>query len=593
MKKNIFKIVFLIVITIINLSCEDILNKYPLDKLYPGTYFSNENEIKLFTNNFYAELLPTANDIYGENADAIIISTLSDAVTGQRTVPASGGGWDFSQLRDINYYLENSKNCKDLDIRKQYDGLAKFFRAYFYFEKVKRFGDVPWYSKVLGSTDPDLYKPRDSRQLVMDSVIQDINYAINNLQTAKNVYRINKWTALALKSRLCLFEGTFRKYHGIAGYEFFLDECISASQILMNEGGYTIYKTGNAPYQDLFAVMNANISEIILARDYDSSLSLFHNVQGYENSSTTGKPGLAKSIVDSYLKKDGTRFTDVSGYQTMQFYDECQNRDPRLAQTIITPGYTRKGTTAKVAPNLAYTMTGYHLIKYTMESVYDDYNKSCCDIPLFRLAEVYLNFAEAKAERNTLTQTDINNSIKLLRDRVGMPNLDMAIANANPDPYMMSESTGYPNVTGSNQGVILEIRRERTIELIMEGFRYYDIMRWKSGKRFEKDMLGMYIPGAGTYDLNKDGKLDVCFYTGDKPSAFVSLFFKIGQDIILSNGTSGNIICNNLTNRIWDENKDYLYPIPIRERSLSNGIITQNPGWNDGLSFKIKKEINN
>jgi len=584
MKKNII-ISFLILFTLGFLSCDDSLNKYPLDKLYSNTYFKNENEIQLFTNNFYNKLLPVASDIYGDNGDAIIISTLDDAVSGQRMVPASGGGWDFTQLRDVNYYLENSKNCADVNIRKQYDGLAKFFRAYFYFERVKRFGDVPWYNKVLGSTDPDLYKPRDPRELVMDSVLQDINYAIDNLPVSKNVYRINKWTALALKSRICLFEGTFRKYHEIVGYEKYLDECISASQSLMSNGGYTIYKTGSIPYYDLFASLKANVSEIILARNYDNTLSLIHNVQNYENSSSMGKPGLSKLIVDSYLKSDGTRFTDLAGHQTMQFYEECQNRDPRLAQTIRTPNYTRKGTTTKVPPNLAYTITGYHLIKYTLESTYDDYNKSCCDMPVFRLAEVYLNFAEAKAERNTLTQSDIDNSIKYLKDRFGMPNLSLSMANSNPDPYLMNDSTGYPNVIGPNTGVILEIRRERTVELLMEGFRYYDIMRWKSGKKFEKNMLGIYIPGPGTYDLNKDGKPDVCFYVGDKPIAFVTLFLKIGQDIILSNGNNGNIICNNLNKRTWDENKDYLYPIPIKERSLSNGKLTQNTGWLDGLNY--------
>lgn len=202
-----------------------------------------------------------------------------------------------------------------------------------------------------------------------------------------------------------------------------------------------------------------------------------------------------KKIVNSYLMADGSRFTDKAGYETMTFDQECQNRDPRLAQTIRTPGYTRIGSTKKEAPNLAYTMTGYHLIKYSMTANYDEYNKSCNDIPLFRTAEVYLNFAEAKAELGTLKQADINKSIKLLRDRVGMTNLDMELANSKPDPYLMSAATGYPNVKGANQGVILEIRRERTIELAMEGFRYYDIMRWKEGKLFENDLLGIYVPG--------------------------------------------------------------------------------------------------
>ena len=298
-----------------------------------------------------------------------------------------------------------------------------------------------------------------------------------------------------------------------------------------------------------------------------------------------GRPGLNKKIVNSYLMADGSRFTDKASYETMTFDQECQNRDPRLAQTIRTPGYTRIGSTKKEAPNLAYTMTGYHLIKYSMTANYDEYNKSCNDIPLFRTAEVYLNFAEAKAELGTLKQADINKSIKLLRDRVGMGNLDMELANSKPDPYLMSAATGYPNVKGANQGVILEIRRERTIELAMEGFRYYDIMRWKEGKLFENDLLGIYIPGPGTYDLDQDGTDDVCFYVGTKPAGNVPLYLEIGEQIRLSNDESGYIICHSLITKKWNEDRDYLYPVPISERTLSNGVVTQNPGWNDGLNF--------
>ena len=585
MTTTIIKGLFITLFACFLCSCEGLLDQYPKDRLYAETYFSTEEEIRLYTNTFYKDLIPTAGEIYSGNAEDIITTPLNEEVNCQRTIPTEGGGWNFDVLRNINYYLENSKNCPNEKVRKQYDGLARFFRAYFYFEKVKRFGDVPWYDRELGSDDPDLYKPRDSRTFVMDLVLQDIDYAIANLPETKSLYHVTKWTAIALKSRIGLFEGTFRKYHGISGYEKFLDACIEASETLIDESGYTLYKSGATPYMDLFATLDARPEEIILARDYNATLSLKHNVQNYTNTSSMGKPGLSKLIVNSYLMADGTRFTDKPGYVTFQFHEECANRDPRLAQTIRTPGYARKGSTTLVAPNLAFSITGYHLIKFSMETVYDEYSASCSDMPVFRLGEVYLNFAEAKAERGTLTQADIDKSIKLLRDRVGMPNLDMADANANPDSYLLNAETGYPNVSGANKGIILEIRRERTIELVMEGFRYYDIMRWKEGKRFEKDMTGIYVPGPGIYDLDQNGRADVCFYVGDKPAAFVALFLKIGQDVSLSEGESGNIICHDLNKRVWNEERDYLYPIPIMERSLTSGALTQNPGWNDGLDF--------
>ena len=161
----------------------------------------------------------------------------------------------------------------------------------------------------------------------------------------------------------------------------------------------------------------------------------------------------------------------------------------------------------------------------------------------------------------------------------------MTYANENPDPYLENPETGYLNVSGPYKGVILEIRRERNIELVQEGFRYYDIIRWKEGKTFEQPLLGMYFPGPGEYDLNDDGQFDLCLYETDKPETDAKLSQKIGRDIFLSEGSKGYISPHNIQKREWDEMKDYLYPIPINERSLTMGALTQNPGWNDGLNF--------
>lgn len=194
-------------------SCEEWLDKYPLAQMSPETFFSNENELQAFSNKFYTAF--PSDGLYNEYWDNIIHNDLPQEMRGGRTIPASGGGWTWTNLRDINTLLEYSGNCKDTDVRNRYDALARFFRVYFYFEKIKRFGDVPWYSKPIGSADPELKRPRDSREYVMQRMIEDIDFAILYLPTKHDLYRITKWTALALKSRFCLFEGTFRKYHGI------------------------------------------------------------------------------------------------------------------------------------------------------------------------------------------------------------------------------------------------------------------------------------------------------------------------------------------------------------------------------------------
>ena len=173
-------------------------------------------------------------------------------------------------------------------------------------------------------------------------------------------------------------------------------------------------------------------------------------------------------------------------------------------------------------------------------------------------------------------------SIFPIRERAGMPALDMAAANADPDPY---QANLYKQVNGENKGVILEIRRERRIELVMESFRWDDVIRWKEGQTLVEQFKGMYFPGPGVYDLDRDGKIDVCLYDGKKPDSGKDIqYLKIGSDVMLENGSSGNIVVNPHLSKEWDENRDYLYPIPSNERSL-NPHLTQNPGWNDGLDF--------
>ena len=600
MKKNIILYSFIALLSG-TAGCSDMLDEYPLDAISPETYYNNADELRSATNQFYG-MFPGAASGYTESADVVCIFNLPAEVQGIRTVPTSGGGWNWEYLRAVNFYLSHSVRCDDVDAREHFDGIARFFRAYFYFEKVKRFGEVPWFDRELSSTDPELFRPRDSRDFIMDKILDDLTYAINNISDKKDLYNVTHWTALALKSRICLFEGTFRKYHGIPGYEKFLNECATASKQFIDNAPYAIYQTGAQPYRDLFSSMNAIEEEVILARDYDRSQNVMHEANANTLSPTYGRPGMNKKIVNSYLMTNGDRFTDQPGYETMQYYDEMQNRDPRLTQTVVGPGYMRINSDAVSSPNFGASTTGYQITKWVTDASGDGYLGSSNDYILFRAAEVYLNYAEAKAELGTLTQEDLKISIKKIRDRVGMPNIDMDAANANPDPYLCALESGYQNVTGPNKGVILEIRRERTIELLLEGFRYYDIIRWKEGKVFEQPYKGMYFPGLtqgsgdnryDVFDMN-DGtvgdkeKVDICIYTGKKPSVKnIRKFYKLGDEFVLTDGDKGNIICHDIEKepRQWREDRDYLYPIPTQERLLSNGTLSQNPNWDDGLDF--------
>lgn len=583
-------------------SCDDWIDKSPLSDITEENYFRTETDLQLFSNGFYNSILNKSP--YDEQSDVYVQQELSDEMLGgeNRIVPASGGGWSWTALRSVNTLLGNVDKCEDAEAAVKYTALARFFRAYFYYDKVKRFGDVPWYDKELFSDDPDLYKARDSRELVMTNMLADIDYAIENLPTKEeetsSPFRVNRWAALALKSRFCLYEGTYRKYHNLTlegnDYAYYLQQAADAAEELINSGEYHLYSTDN-PEEDylmLFAEEDANPDEYILAIKFDYGMSVYHNATAHTLVPTQGRPGLTRKLVNTYLMKDGTRFTDREGWETMPFTEEVKDRDPRLAQSIRTPGYHRIGQTDILAPDLSVSVTGYQPIKYVQDPTasggqVDRNDRSTCDLPVFRLAEVMLNFAEAKAELGTLTQEDLDKSVNEIRDRVGMPHLDMAQANANPDSYLSSADYGYTNVAGSNQGVILEIRRERAIELTQEGFRFDDLVRWKAGACINQSIMGMYFPGAGEYDLSGDGQIDVVLYDeGDtEPEVPDAQVYQIGSDIILSEGDHGYVdYHHDIVRTAFNEERDYLYPIPINERSL-NPNLTQNPGWNDGLSF--------
>ncbi|WP_160712771.1 RagB/SusD family nutrient uptake outer membrane protein [Chitinophaga solisilvae] len=567
-------------------SCSKFMDREPLAKINPDNFFKTEKDLKLYTNSFYT-MIPDAEGVYNEDMDNVVKSSVSEFLTGRRQVPVTGGGWTWTELRKINYFLVNCNRVLPFSTTRKYIGAARFFRAWFYFEMVRKFGDLPWYNTPLDGADAAaLQKPRDPRQLIMDSVLADIDFAIANLDVVKSNEQVNKWTALALKSRICLFEGTFRKYHKEENFNLpdenkFLQAAADAANELMASGQYKLFAGNpNTAYRDLFASKNANPDEVILARKFSGTLQIYHNANYYTITASYGQPGLEKSFVNSYLMKDGSRFTDKPNFDKIQFYEECQNRDPRLSQTIRTPGYTRIGNTNKLVPDFGASVTGYQLIKYVTDETQDSYVKNDNDMPVFRYAEVLLNYAEAKAELGQLSQSDIDKSIKLLRDRVGMPNLNVAAASASPDPYELARY----QEKGRLNGVILEVRRERRIELVIENFRWMDISRWKEGTMLTKQFKGMYFPGPGEFDLDNDGKTDVVIYEGTKPNGPKGpAYLKLGTEINLENGNSGgSIVVNRNITKEFNEKRDYLYPIPIQERTLNKNLL-QNPNWPTGM----------
>ncbi|WP_345006710.1 RagB/SusD family nutrient uptake outer membrane protein [Snuella lapsa] len=575
------KIITFLIIAVLFLGCnDDFLDRAPLSEIAPENSFNTAQDLELYTNSFYNDLPGFGGIIENDNlSDNVLFNGVPLEQTGNRIIPAEAGsgGWSWGDLRKVNIFFENYERSPDEAAKMEYSGVAYFFRALFYYNKLKRFGGVPWYDEVIGSDDTELLlKPRDSREFITQKIIEDLDRAISNLNTDKSSDRVNRWTALALKSRVCLFEGTFRKYHGGQGADDLLNLAQQAAKRVMDEGPYRLYSTGNSnsDYRDLFASNDAKEDEIMLTRRYSIDLDVINNINYYFTSPTQSDVGLTKSIVDTYLLNDGSPFTSVTGYETFDFNQESQNRDPRMAQTIRTPGYTRIGGSSSVLPDFSASISGYQIAKFVNDESQDGFQTGYQDIPIFRFGEVLLNFAEAKAELGTLTQADIDASINLLRARVGMPGLNLANANASPDPALQSR---YSNVLGSNIGVILEIRRERRVELVLEGFRYDDLMRWRNGKLLEEHFNGMYFSGLGQFDLDGNGSFDIELFQGS-PAFNTPQTLEIGGVITLENGVDGNLVPFADRTKTFDESRDYLYPIPSGD-ILLNPNLDQNPKW--------------
>lgn len=580
MKKIIFPLFSLALFA----SCQ--LNELPEDMASNQSVFGSEKGLELYSNSFY-KLLPGAESVFlGDNMSDYVSRTNVPSFIGENTFSAvDGSGWSWSDLRNINYFLENLPDAKvSADVKNNYTALARFFRALFYFEKVKRFGDVPWVNRTLSMDDELLYAGRDPRHVVMDSVLADIDFACKHIARTKDDSRslITRDIALGYKSRICLFEGTFRKYHHVqSDSRAWLLQSVEASQAIIDNATYTLYeeKGSIASYRELFISKKPVKSEIMLAYVCDAALNVTTAANRRYNSPTYGdRPSLTRRFVNTYLKTDGTPFTDLPGYETISFGEEVKERDHRLQQTIRLGDYKRtaNGVPFNAAPDFLITSTGYQPIKWSFDESlpYDNESLNDNSISILRYAEILLNYAEAKAELGSLTDNDWSKSIGALRRRAGITGGTEQIPN-RIDPYL--QKNFYPNVTDA---AILEIRRERAIELALEGFRFHDLIRWRAGELMEAPFNGIYVPALNVaIDLNQDGKGDVRFYQGEKPvtiSGVIDIDVSQGKNYSLSHGTSGELNWNPGI-RSWEEKK-YFYPIPEKDR-LENENLGQNPGW--------------
>ena len=595
-KQTIMKKQYLwILLSCLGLAACNKLDQAPESTATKKAVFGSESGLKLYTNSFYAmDFLPKNSTSQDAVSDYLAVKSVSDFIRPGIFTATQSSGWSWTDLRNINYFIEN---CNDpavpADIRNNYLGIARYFRAYFYMEKVKRFGDVPWIGKPLSLNDPALYAGRDKRTLVMDSILADIDFACANIKATNDPTRstVTKWVAYAYKSRICLFEGTFRKYHTELGLAAsapaWLNNAAAAAKEVMDKGGYAINTTGGlgSSYRQVFTSTVPVATEVLQAAVADLTLNVLNEANWWWTSGTYGaKASFTRTFINTYLKLDGTPFTSDPDYKTILFKDEVKNRDLRLKQTIRSGDYKRisGGQLVPAPPVFSYTFTGYQPIKWTLDDMYYDAGAlNINSVSLFRYAEVLLNYAEAKAELGTLTNTEWASTVGVLRARGGITG-GLSVLPAVADPYLVANY--FPGITDP---VILEVRRERGIELSLEGLRYSDLLRWKRGGLMDQEWNGFYVPALNTpLDLNEDGILDVAFYQGAKPVpavagvTYVDVSATVGGKVnsqLLKNGTSGELIWMNEIVRKWDD-KMYYYPIPQADFQ-KNPALGQNAGW--------------
>ncbi|MGM0531258.1 MAG: RagB/SusD family nutrient uptake outer membrane protein [Bacteroidota bacterium] len=580
---------YIILLAFLFVSCEEMeFEENPKAEVSKEPVFNTEDGLQTYAYSFY-DVLPSVDDIIrGDGMSDYMASNSRYEYLSDSYGPNRSSGWDWGQLRNVNYFIENNTSEEiDSDVRDHYTGLARFFRAMFYFDKVKRFGDVPWISEVPDVNDDDiLYAGRDSRSLVMDSVLADIDFAIENIDRDNDdsKTRITKWVALALKSRIALFEGTFRKYHTDQGLESsadgWLEESVDAAQEIMENSDYQLY-TASGPehsYRELFTSTDPVGEEIMLAHAMSEEEDILHSANwSYTSPTLWIKPSLTRQFIKTYLLQNGERFTDQENYETQIFPEEVADRDYRLKQTIRGRDYTRidGGAVMPAPPDFGVSLTGYQPIKWVLDDTYydqRDYNDNA--VSIFRYAEVLLNYAEAKAELGTITEEDWENTIGALRSRAGIEQGNEQFP-SSADDYL--KSTYFPEV---DDPIILEIRRERTIELVMEGFRFYDLVRWERGELMEMKWRGIYVPGLDEpMDLNQDGQDDVVFVEeGADASLDGGEVVEVGGETQqLTEETHGELTWLDNVPRIW-EDKKYFYPIP-EDDILENENLDQNPGW--------------
>lgn len=579
-------------------ACYD-LNREPEDSLSSAVPFKTTNEMQSYLNQFYNSA-PAAQGFmagggggiagFETNSDNLAGSAVDQRLAGRTSLAGASSMGNYTYIRNVNFLLNNLDNCqnKETAAYEQCVGEAYFFRALYYFRMFINYGPLAWVDTPL---DPDLEAmklPRENRTVIVDHILNDLDLAAQHLLQQNNsaTMRIHRDLALALKSEVALFEGTWEKYHKAKNTPFYdqtvtdakindyFTQAANAAKQVMDRGVWRIYSTGNTLNDYRYIFQEANLSnnpEILWYKRYDGDI-IGNSVNRYLNVGGGGV-GPTASLIDDYLTIDGRPYVGeekLQGKITWGVELSPEVRDPRLCQTIATTGQQLRPDMAPYdlpplfgASAWAYTTSGYSMLKHIQTNstgnLDAEYKGSTPAIQM-RYADVLLNYAEAMAELNGAANAQaIIDAIHPLRARVGMPDMDFD-REYNTDPE-------YPFATLDKY--VQAVRRERRVEKAFENARLTDILRWAAADvlivgKFPRGALftGSNLETSSKYSPDDVASLHLTGQPGDQYRYIIPTNpagYESGWQFRL--------------------NQDYLLPIQERMISLTDGLWYQNPGW--------------
>ena len=568
-------------------SCDDFLTRDPQDTVTDvPSFWNNEENLRTSFLDYYTYFFPGYRSGWNR-ADNFAETNVADwtddnaqevATLFTKVAPTTDAdNWDFEKIRNMNLLLSRIQSSSlGEEAKNHWSGVARLFRAMEYAKLVQKFGDVPYYDAVVGSTDNEqLYRARDPRTTVMDKVNEDLAFACANIRVNDGTkgLTVNRAVAQGFASRIMLFEGTWQKYHAnnTAKAAEYLKAAKDYAAALMQTNAYSIapgYKSLTTS-EDL-----AGNPEIIMYRSYVENV-VMHSLMSFQNTEhEMSSP--SRSFVDAFLTKNGLPIHQAGNtdYKGKEYAKEIQNRDPRLADNIDEESGLRLNGVAAV-----YAASGYYANRYVNKDLINKpggmSSTNTTDAPVMKLNEVMLNYIEAAAEladlgQYTLTQADFDKTINAIRDRQStqMPHLTLAGNALKVNGVEIND----PDRDATVKPIIWEIRRERRVELAYEGLRFNDLRRW--GKLEYADMTKNKKLNMGAW-INKAD-----YPENAEALAKITLCDENGKIVT---GNEGYImpITEVAKMRVMAD-KDYLYPIPVDQITMyeNHGFkLTQNPGW--------------